>query len=340
MTRRIRSSDAPLQRPPLRRQSIFILRATRILSVGAALSLAAACGGIPDARPKTGDAAEIVLIAKSQYGDFWGAVRDGARIAAREYGVRLSFQAPEDEADAAGQIALIRSALASGADALLVAPIEETSVAAALGGPTGRSVPVLAVDSPVDSPLIRSFIGPDHVKAGRMAGAWLAERIGRNGRVGVVMPRSPSRNELDRLSGFADAAAPLSGIETFPLRFPDDGAFRPACPPFKNVDGIVVLDADRTVAAAACVRDAALAGRVAIVAFDSSPELLELLQEGVVGATIVYSPFGMGYLAVRQAALAVRGRAVVPSVAVDLYLIDTDNMFSPEHQKLLFPFIK
>ncbi|PDO10435.1 MAG: hypothetical protein BLM47_06765 [Candidatus Reconcilbacillus cellulovorans] len=340
MTRRIRPSDALLWRPILRRQSFFLLRTALILSACAALSLAAACGGIPAARPKTGNAAEIVLIAKSQYGDFWGAVRDGARIAAREYGVRLSFQAPEDEAEAAGQAALIRSALASGADALLVAPIEEATVAAALGGSTGRSVPVFAVDSPVDSPLIQSFIGPDHVKAGRMAGEWLAERIGRRGRVGIVMPRSPSRNELDRLSGFADAAAPLSGIETFPLRFSDDGAPRPACPPLKNIDGIVVFDADRAVAAAACVRDAALAGRVAIVAFDSSPELLELLQEGVVGATIVYSPFGMGYLAVRQAALAMRGRAVTPSVAVDLYLVETENMFSPEHQKLLFPFIK
>lgn len=68
-------------------------------------------------------------------------------------------------------------------------------------------------------------------------------------------------------------------------------------------------------------------------------KLLDLLGLDVDLQTVVsQKPFNMGYLAVRTAVEAYYGRPVTPYVNTGSELVTRDNMFTREHEKLLFPF--
>lgn len=83
-----------------------------------------------------------------------------------------------------------------------------------------------------------------------------------------------------------------------------------------------------------------LGSKIKMIAFDNPPEMLELLQEEAVQAMIVQNPFNNGYMAVAAAVKAARGEHLEDKIPTDTKVIDLENMLWPEHQKLLFPFVK
>jgi ribose transport system substrate-binding protein len=48
----------------------------------------------------------------------------------------------------------------------------------------------------------------------------------------------------------------------------------------------------------------------------------------------------MGYLAVRAALDAAQGRSLPPFIDTGSVLITAENLYQPENQKLLFPFVE
>ena len=91
---------------------------------------------------------------------------------------------------------------------------------------------------------------------------------------------------------------------------------------------------------ASAVQSRNLQEKVKIITFDSTSEELELLQEGIIQATIIQNPFSIGYLGVKSAVEALEGKRVQKRVETGIKAIDLSNMFWSDNQKLLFPFIK
>jgi ribose transport system substrate-binding protein len=107
---------------------------------------------------------------------------------------------------------------------------------------------------------------------------------------------------------------------------------------YPDVDAIVCLNAQGTVGAARAVSGMDAAGRIKIIGFDSTPEEIGFLEKGTVQALVVQNPYSMGYLGVKYAIDAIRGRPVPYLKNTDSSVVDKGNMYLPENQKLLFPF--
>jgi ribose transport system substrate-binding protein len=107
-----------------------------------------------------------------------------------------------------------------------------------------------------------------------------------------------------------------------------------------SVKGIIALDAGTSIGVAEEIEKMGLQEKIKIVAIDSPPEVLEYLQEGVISATIIQKPFSMGYLGVKYALDASEDKPVPERVDTGTKVIDRENMFWSENQKLLFPFVK
>jgi ribose transport system substrate-binding protein len=60
----------------------------------------------------------------------------------------------------------------------------------------------------------------------------------------------------------------------------------------------------------------------------------------VIQATVVQKPFNMGYLGVKYAVRAMEGKPVPKMIDTGSTAIDMTNLYTPENQKLLFPFVK
>jgi ribose transport system substrate-binding protein len=106
-----------------------------------------------------------------------------------------------------------------------------------------------------------------------------------------------------------------------------------------NTDVIIALNAPTTVGVCKAVKEMNLQGKVKVIGFDSTHEEIDYLDEDVIQATIVQNPYSMGYLGVKSA-LEVLGKKAVPKyVDTGSKVIDKNNMYTPENQKLLFPFV-
>jgi ribose transport system substrate-binding protein len=288
----------------------------------------------------------VTLIVKMQSGDYWKTVRMGAEAAAKEFNVNLNVLEPKDEEDVSGQIALVSQAVREGAAAIVLAANDFNALTEVVEQASSQRIPVITIDSEVNSSKVRSFIGINNYDAGRKAGRKLIELTGDHGKIAIMSNGKDSRNSEQRERGLMEEIAQYPGVEVLKKEycFSDKKLCgeqtRKIIAEHEQIDGIIALNAISSLGVANEIQGLGLAGKVKVITFDNTPEDIEFLQEGIIQATIIQNPFSMGYLGVKYAAEANEGKKVPESVDTGTKVIDQENMFWSDNQKLLFPFVK
>jgi simple sugar transport system substrate-binding protein len=123
-------------------------------------------------------------------------------------GIDLKF------ADAQGkpenQIRAVRSFIAQGVDAIIIAPIVTTGWEPVLREAKQAKIPVIVTDRALqvsDESLYACFIGSDFAEEGRMAADWLAKHTGGKGRILELLGTTGSDPANERHRAFAEAIA-------------------------------------------------------------------------------------------------------------------------------------
>lgn len=292
------------------------------------------------------DEKRVALIVRMEQLDYWKTVRMGAEAAAKEFNVKLEVAGPENEEDVDGQVELIDQFLQAGTtDAIIIAANDYKGLSKAVERAHRKGIPMINIDAEAESPYITSFIGINNVEAGRQAGQRLAELLGGTGKVAVVNFGIGPRNGEQRQTGALDILRQYPDLRIAAVEHcASEGAScseltRELIKQHENLDGILALNAVTTLGVAQEIKELGLAGQVKVVGFDSIPEEIELLQDGVLQATIVQNPFNMGYLGVKHAVMALERRKVPARMELGTKVIDYENMYWIDHQKLLFPFV-
>jgi ribose transport system substrate-binding protein len=108
---------------------------------------------------------------------------------------------------------------------------------------------------------------------------------------------------------------------------------------YPDIDAIVCLNAYGAVGTARAIDKLNLAGKVKIIGFDSTPEEIGFMEKEVIQSLVVQNPFSMGYLGVKYAIGVIDNESVPKRMDTGSTVIDKNNMYLPENQKLLFPFM-
>jgi ribose transport system substrate-binding protein len=290
--------------------------------------------------PKT-----VVIVGKLMQGDYWQNVQMGAEAAAKECNVNVKYVAPDSEENVSTQINLIDQSLKEGMDALVYAASDYKKPAEEIAKVTKRHIPVIAIDSEVDSPDVLAFIGTDTYQEGKTAGEKMLELAGHNAKIAIMSSVSGGGNELQKEKGLKDTISryPEAGIVDIQYCNSNpklaESLTKKILANHPQINGIVALDVISSVGVANEIKKLKLDNKIKIITFDSSQEELGLVQDGVIQATIIQNPFRMGYLSVKYAVDAMNGINIPKKVDIDTRIIDLDNMFWPENEKLLFPFV-
>lgn len=83
-----------------------------------------------------------------------------------------------------------------------------------------------------------------------------------------------------------------------------------------------------------------LQDRIMLVGYDSDPEQVAALRDGVVRALIVQDPFGMGYRGVMYAYDAIRGTDLADFIDTGAVVVTSANVDDEDIQGLLDPTLK
>ena len=138
------------------------------------------------------------------------AETDSIKSEAAKRGINLKFSDAQGKQE--NQIRAVRSFIAQGVDAIILAPVVETGWGPVLQEAKRSRIPVVLVDRGIkgDESLYATLIASDFVGEGKMAAEWLAKKVG--GKAGIVeLQGTPgSAPALDRKKGFEQ------GISTHP----------------------------------------------------------------------------------------------------------------------------
>jgi ribose transport system substrate-binding protein len=282
----------------------------------------------------------IVFIPKSTSATFYLFLVKGAQDKAKELGYTIDYLGPATEADVAAQVDFVRTIVKRKPAGILLAALDSKALIPPVEEAMKAGVPVAMVDSGIDSEAPVASIITDQYKGGYMAGQEMARLLGEKGLVADHGIQAGSVS-AGRSKGFQEAIATFPKMKALPTQWTDADTTKSmnistdeltAHPDLKGFFNACAASAGD----AQAVKARKLAGKVKIVAFDPSPEILPLFEEGTIQAIISQDPYQMGYQGV-AAIDAFKKKQPIASKNVLLppVLITPENYKTPEVVKLL-----
>jgi ribose transport system substrate-binding protein len=282
----------------------------------------------------------IVFIPKSTSATFYLFLVKGAQDKAKSLGYSIDYLGPATEADVAAQVDFVRTIIKKKPAGILLAALDSKALIPPVEEAMKAGIPVVMVDSGIDSDAPVASVITDQVKGGQMAGEEMARLLGQKGLVADHGIQAGSVS-AGRSKGFQEAIAKFASMKALATQWTDADTTKSmnistdeltAHPDLKGIFNACAASAGD----AQAVKSRNLAGKVKIVAFDPSPEILPLFDEGTINAIIAQDPYQMGFQGV-AAIDAFRKKQPIASKNVLLppVLITPENIKSAEVQKLL-----
>jgi ribose transport system substrate-binding protein len=317
----------------------------RIAMVLTAASLAAACSGTGDTGGTT-----VAVIPKGTSHVFWQSIHAGAEKAAQELGVSVAWRGPLREDDRDSQVAEVENAIARGVAGIALAPLDESALVAPVSSAMRRDIPVVIIDSGLKGDDYVSFVATDNEAGGRMAGDHLATLLNGRGRVVLLRYAEGHDSTSKREEGFLTAVRAQQGLAIVSANqyggTDVEGAYKRAEAVLSSlkaadgslgVDGIFCPNESITFAMLRVLHDNGWAGKVRMVGFDASDNLVQGLRAGQIDALVVQDPIKMGYLGVKTLVAHIRGETVERRIDTGVQLVTRVSMDSPDVKELLQP---
>jgi len=292
----------------------------------------------------------IAVIPKGTSHVFWQSIHAGAEKAAQELGVTVIWRGPLREDDRASQISEVEGFITRGVAGIVLAPLDESALAAPVADAARNKIPVVIFDSGLKGGDYVSFVATDNRKGGRMAGEHLASVLHGTGKVVMLRYAEGHDSTNQREEGFLEALAAHPGIEVVSSNQYGGADVEEAhkrgealLSRYKAADGSLPIDGvfcpneSSTFAMMRVLQDNGWAGKVRFIGFDASENLVKGLADGHIEALVVQDPVNMGYLAVKTMVGHLRGQPVEKRIDTGVHLVTRDQMNDPQIHELLKP---
>ena len=239
---------------------------------------------------------------------WYDVVAEGSKFAAEELaksGIKVNViwdQPPQ--ADVADQNQRIETNIGRKPDGLAVACLDRATNVQLLGEAKKAGVNVITFNSFCDDAF--PFVGPkSSFQDGFDLGEFLAKHLNGKGKVGILAGSLTASDHVERIQGFKKA------LEKFPdmklvFEQPDNDVLEDAVTLTENalqanpdIAGIFGSNASNPIGAARAVKNAGLAGKVAIVGMDDLPEAVDAVCDGTITALKAQRQWDMGYWTVK-----------------------------------------
>ncbi len=264
----------------------------------------------------------IALAVSTLDNPFFVTLKEGAEKKAKELGYNLVVL--DSQNDPAKELSNVEDVTVRGAKVLLINPTDSEAVGTAVAVANKKNIPVITLDRGANKGNVVSHIASDNVAGGKMAGDFIAEKVGKNAKVIQLEGIAGTSAARERGEGFKQAVE----ANQFELL-----ASQPA--DFDRTKGLNVMEnllashgsakavfAQNDEMALGALRAIKASGKnILVVGFDGTDDAVKAVNGGQLAATIAQQPEKIGELGVEVADKVLKGEKVEAQIPVPLKVI-------------------
>ena len=264
----------------------------------------------------------MALVVSTLNNPFFVTLKEGAEAKAKELGYQMVVL--DSQNDPAKELANVEDLAVRKVSAILVNPTDSAAVGNAIMLANKAGIPVLTLDRGANVGEVKAHIASDNIAGGKMAGDFIASKLGKNIDVIQLEGIAGTSAARDRGEGFAQAVK-ANGFKVL--------ASQPA--DFDRTKGLNVMEnllaahpdvkavfAQNDEMALGALRATQAAGKqVLIVGFDGTDDGKAAVKSGKLGATVAQQPALIGAIGVETADKMLKGEAVEKYIPVPLQVV-------------------
>ncbi|MDP0207625.1 ribose ABC transporter substrate-binding protein RbsB [Glaesserella parasuis] len=284
----------------------------------------------------------IALAISTLDNPFFVTLKEGAEKKAKELGYNLVVL--DSQNDPAKELSNVEDVTVRGAKVLLINPTDSEAVGTAVAVANKKNIPVITLDRGANKGNVVSHIASDNVAGGKMAGDFIAEKVGKNAKVIQLEGIAGTSAARKRGEGFKQAveanqfellaSQPADFDRTKGLNVMENLlASQPA--DFDRTKGLNVMEnllashgsakavfAQNDEMALGALRAIKASGKnILVVGFDGTDDAVKAVNSGQLAATIAQQPEKIGELGVEVADKVLKGEKVEAQIPVPLKVI-------------------
>lgn len=320
----------------------------------------------------------ISIIGKDESSAFWKNVKKGAMQAAEDLNaelgytggdkIKVTYNAPAETEDIDEQVNILDEELARYPDVVGIASIDEDACTVQFDLATENGIPIVALDSGNNYPGIQCTVKTDNQDAARTGAYKLADEMGRDGKILLLVHDSKSETAKERAASFQkeiqenyptsqvaeviycdklqerkkaiveEEQAELSDEERTAAvdAMTDEDVIAHYLEKYPEVKGIFGTNNVTTQLAVSALEQAEKSEELVVMGFDAGKDQIQDLRNGKIAGLVVQNPFAIGYASVIASARTVLQIGNEAVVNVGYTWVTKENLESESIQHMIY----
>jgi len=263
---------------------------------------------------------KIGLVVSTLNNPFFVDLKEGAEEKAKELGMEIIVL--DSQNDPAKELSNVEDLIVRGVDVILINPTDSDAVYRAVRNANGANVPVVTLDRGANRGEVVTHIASDNVAGGKMAGEFMAKKLGKNAKIVELEGIPGTTAARDRGQGFNEA---VNGKLDIVAKQAAD---------FDRTKGLTVMEnilqshpevkgvfAHNDEMALGALKALGNKKDVLVVGFDATADAVKAVEKGEMAATVAQQPRLIGAQGVETAKKIVAGEKTPKYIPVELKLI-------------------
>lgn len=265
----------------------------------------------------------IALVVSTLNNPFFVSLKDGAQKEADKLGYTLVVL--DSQNNPAKELANVQDLTVRGTKLLLINPTDSDAVGNAVKMANQANIPVITLDRVANQGQVVSHIASDNVAGGKMAGDYIAEKLGDGAKVIELQGIAGASAARERGEGFKQAVAAhkFNVLASQPADFDRTKGLNVMQNLLTAHPDVQAVFAQNDEMALGALRALQTAGKndVLVVGFDGTDDGVKAVEAGKLGATVAQMADQIGVIGVITADKALKGETVPAQIPVELKLV-------------------
>lgn len=259
-------------------------------------------------------------------------MKDGMEAYAEDLGAEIEVTYVDAKEDSATQIGQVENFITQGMDSIVVVPVNTQSTQPITDAAAGADTNLVYVNRlPANLPEEVVFVGSESIKAGILQMEYLAEQLGGEGNVVIMMGKLDNEASISRTEGVKQVAAEYDDINIIKeqtanwSRSEGMTLMENWISSGDQIDAVASNNDDMALGAIEALKSAGIKDDVLVGGVDATPDAINSVEAGELDVTVFQDAEGQGSGSIDAAYKMAKGENVDNRVWIPFQLVTPEN---------------